>query len=184
VSTTFPRTRGSKRGYNVDQVEDFLEEARRAYTADPHLPVVISAASIRQTAFAMEKGGYSPIHVDAALERLEDAFAMRERDRAIGAAGGEAGWYGDARTVAQDVLDRLAREGGEKFSRTGILTSGYSVADVDAFCDRLGEYFQSGKPMSVEEVRTAAFRASKRGYAEWQVDLLLDSVVGVMLAVR
>jgi len=40
-------------------------------------------AIIRTTAFAMQKGGYSTSHVDAALERLEDAFASRERDRAF-----------------------------------------------------------------------------------------------------
>jgi len=38
--------------------------------------------------------------------------------------------------------------------------------------------------MSVEEVRTVAFRSSKRGYSEAQVDLLLDTVVTVMLAVK
>jgi DivIVA domain-containing protein len=33
-------------------------------------------------------------------------------------------------------------------------------------------------------VRTVAFRSRLRGYREWQVDLLLDAVVDVMLAVR
>jgi DivIVA domain-containing protein len=46
------------------------------------------------------------------------------------------------------------------------------------------DYFQNGKPMSVDQVRTVAFRSTKRGYSETQVDLLLDSVIGVMLAVR
>jgi DivIVA domain-containing protein len=184
VSTTFPRTRSGKRGYDVDQVEDFLEEARRAYSADPTLPGAISASSIRQIAFAMEKGGYSPIHVDAALERLEDAFATRERDRTMAQQGGKEGWYGQARSTAQVVLDRLDRPIGEKFTRTGILTQGYATKDVDAFAERLLDYFQNGKPMSVEEVRTIAFRGTKRGYSEAQVDLLLDTVVTVMLAVR
>ena len=40
------------------------------------------------------------------------------------------------------------------------------------------------QPMSVEDVRTVAFRPKKGGYREAQVDLLLDSVVNVMLAVR
>ena len=135
-------------------------------------------------AFALEKGGYSPVHVDAALERLEDAFAVRERDRAISQQGGREAWIGNARSTAQVVLDRLDRPAGEKFDRTGILTLGYSTKDVDAFAGRLLDYFQSGKPMSVEEVRTVAFRSSKRGYSEAQVDLLLDTVVTVMLAVK
>ena len=55
MSTTFPRARKSKPGYNVDQVEDFLEEARRAYTADRGDLGVVTAASIRRTAFALQK---------------------------------------------------------------------------------------------------------------------------------
>ena len=82
VSTTFPRSRKSVHGYKVDEVEDFLEEARRAYTADRGELGVVTATSIRRTAFSMQKGGYSTTHVDAALERLEDAFAARERERA------------------------------------------------------------------------------------------------------
>lgn len=38
--------------------------------------------------------------------------------------------------------------------------------------------------MSVEEVRTVTFREQRGGYREEQVDLLLDSVTDVMLAVR
>jgi len=135
-------------------------------------------------AFALEKGGYSPVHVDAALERLEDAFAVRERERAVAQQGGREAWIGNARSTAQVVLDRLDRPEGEKFDRTGILTLGYAVTDVDTFAQRLLDYFQRGAPMSVEEVRTVAFRSSKRGYSEAQVDLLLDTVVTVMLAVK
>ena len=183
VSTTFPRTRRSRSGYNVDQVEDFLEEARRAYTADPRDPTVLAANGIRTTAFSMQRGGYSPTHVDAALERLEDAFASRERERSF-AHSGDAAWYARARGSAQEILDRLAREPGHKFSRVGPLTTGYSARDVDAFATRLVGYFQHGKPMSVETVRTVVFAGSKRGYNETHVDLLLDAVIDVMLAVR
>ncbi|MCU1439630.1 MAG: DivIVA protein [Rhodoglobus sp.] len=183
MSTTFPRSRKSRLGYNVDQVEDFLEEARRAYTADPQQPNVLNAESIRTMAFAMQKGGYSTSHVDAALERLEDAFASRERERAFAQAG-DAAWYAKARGSAQTILDRLARPAGQRFSRAGLLTTGYDPKDVDAFADKLVSYFQHGKPMSVEHVRTVVFASRKRGYNETQVDLLLDAVIDVMLAVR
>ena len=183
MSTTFPRSRKSKLGYNVDQVEDFLEEARRAYTADQGSLAVVNAESIRTMAFAMQKGGDSTSHVDAALERLEDAFASRERERAF-ATEGDAAWYAKARSSAQAILDRLARPVGQRFSRVGPLTTGYSRKDVDAFTDRLVGYFQHGKPMSVDQVRTVVFRGARGGYNESQVDLLLDSVIDVMLAVR
>jgi DivIVA domain-containing protein len=183
VSTTFPRSRNSKQGYDIDQVEDFLEEARRAYGAQPGELTVVTAESIRRTAFGMQKGGYSPTHVDAALERLEDAFAVRERERALLEVG-DAAWYGRARQTAQAVLDRLDRPLRHRFKRVNIFSLGYHPKDVDAFADRLTQYFQDGKPMSVDEVRKAAFRTKRGGYYEPQVDLLLDSVVDVMLAVR
>ena len=183
MSTTFPRARKSKPGYNVDQVEDFLEEARRAYTADRGDLGVVTAASIRRTAFALQKGGYSTSHVDAALERLEDAFAARERERAF-ATTGDAAWYAQARSSAQEIIDRLARPEGQRFNRVGPFTTGYSPKDVDAFTNRLVGYFQAGKPMSVDHVRTSVFGSKKRGYNEQQVDLLLDAVIDVMLAVR
>ncbi|QYH35773.1 DivIVA domain-containing protein [Salinibacterium sp. M195] len=183
MSTTFPRTRKSKLGYNVDQVEDFLEEARNAYTSERTDSAVVTSQSIRKLAFAMHKGGYSPTHVDSALERLEDAFASRERDRAI-AEFGESAWYANARAEAQEILNRLARHGGKKFSRVSSFTTGYAVKDVDAFAEELANYFQHGAPLTIDRVRTVAFRSTKGGYREPQVDHLLDSVIDVMLAVR
>jgi DivIVA domain-containing protein len=144
---------------------------------------VVNATDIRRMAFSLEKGGYSPSHVDAALERLEDAFASRERERAIQERGDEA-WYTEARSIAREILDRLARPAGHRFDRVGFLANGYHRADVDAFATRLTNYFQDGRPMSIDEVRTVAFRPKKGGYREAQVDLLLDAVINVMLAVR
>ena len=66
----------------------------------------------------------------------------------------------------------------------GFLATGYKTRDVDDFTDRLIDYFQNGKAMSVDEVRTIAFRPVRGGYDEAQVDFLLDTVVTVMLAVR
>jgi DivIVA domain-containing protein len=183
VSTTFPRTRTSRRGYSIEQVEDFLEDARQAYATDPGQPTPVSAATIRTMAFDMQKGGYSPVAVDAALERLEDAFATRERERAVQLAGDQA-WYTQARGAAQEIMARLGRPPGHRFDRTSVLGSGYGRREVDAFANRLTAYFTQGTPMSVEEVRTVAFRPQRGGYREGQVDLLLDAVVNVMLAVR
>lgn len=184
MSTTFPRTRGSKRGYTIAEVEDFLQEARTAYTAPVTASVGLNATTIRTMAFSFQKGGYSTAHVDAALERLEDAFATRERERAFSQPGGDTAWYGAARSTAQVIIDRIDRDYGRRFTRVGSLSTGYNVRDVDAFADRLADYFQKGTPMSVDEVRTVVFRSSRGGYHETQVDLLLDTVIGVMLAVR
>lgn len=170
------------RGYDIAQVEDFLEDARRAYSAEPGSPTVLTSQSIRSTAFALQKGGYTTDSVDAALERLEDAFAGREREVAI-AAKGEQTWYEEVKAQAQEILDRVAGEDGHKFDRVSSFTLGYERKGVDAFCARLVSYFQ-GQALPVEAVRTVTFRSVRGGYREVQVDAVLDAVVDVMLAVR
>lgn len=183
MSSTFPRTRNSRRGYAIDQVDEFLEEARHAFNAESGSAGALASEDIRRTSFALQKGGYSPTHVDAALERLEDAFATREREGARAKMGDQA-WFGIARTNAKDIIDRLARPTGQRFRRAGILRDGYNRKQVDDFANRLSEYFLTGTPMSVDEVRRVAFRPAKGGYMESQVDYFLDSVIDVMLAVR
>lgn len=186
--STFPRTRTSTLGYDTEQVDEFLQTARRAYDGsaadgDSTDAPTLTAADIRHTAFSMKKGGYSTTHVDAALERLEDAFAAREREAARSEMGDTA-WFEQARTTAQVILNRLERPAGQRFDRVSFLTYGYNKGDVDRFANRLSKYFQDGRPMSVEEVRTVTFRPQRGGYREVQVDLLLDGVTDVMLAVR
>lgn len=181
MSTTFPRAR--KLGYDIDQVEDFLEDARRAYHAQPGETTVVSAEIIRQQAFAMKKHGYAPSHVDAALERLEDAFASKERERAFREQGDQV-WYAGARDDAQVILDRVVRPRGRRFKRVGWFTLGYSVREVDMLGDRISAYFQAGRPLSIEELRIVAFPAQRGGYHEIQVDRVIDAAIDVMLAVR
>jgi DivIVA domain-containing protein len=183
MGKTFPHSRRSKLGYRVDDVDEFLAAARRAYEAPPGGAAGIDSTTIRRAAFAMDKGGYSAAHVDAAMERLEDAFAAREREHGL-RTGGDKAWFGTARDTAQEIRARFDRPTRHRFDRVSFLSQGYSPGEVDEFCTRLEGYFADGAPLSVDEVRTVAFSSKRRGYREWQVDLLLDSVVDVMLAVR
>lgn len=183
MGTTFPLAKRPKLGYKIEQVEEFLLTARAVYDGTATRGVALSSDGIRRTAFAMAKNGYSTSHVDAALERLEDAFAAREREQAA-AAMGDAAWFQNARTSAQEILNRIARPEGHRFQRVSFLTTGYNVDDVDSFADRLSAYFEKGTPVTVDDVRTAVFRPQRGGYREVQVDILLDAVVDVMLAVR
>ena len=109
----------------------------------------------------MQKGGYSTAHVDAALERLEDAFAAEERQVAARLHGGEA-WLSEARTTAQVVSNRLARPEGQRFDRVSPLALGYRVRDVDRFADKLTRYFRDGWPISIDDVRTVVFSDAAR----------------------
>ncbi len=181
--STFPRARRSQPGYDIEQVEDFLEDARRAYATDARAATAIDSATIRRTSFPMQKGGYSPAHVDAALERLEEAFARREHERGVLEHGEEA-WYARVRERAQETLEQLRRPEGERFRRVSRISRGYRVTDVDRFAQRIAEYLSDGPEMTAREVRTAQFDAQFGGYDEDEVDHLLDTVVSLMLAVR
>jgi len=169
--------------HDADRVRTDRRGTGRKGTGRTGTGRTLDAGAIRHTSFRMRRGGYSPQHVDAALERLEDAFAARERERGIASVGEEA-WLRQARERADEIVARLSRAGGEKFRRVGRLSAGYAPEEVDRFLQRVQRYFQENRPMSVDEVRQAAFRTRRGGYSETQVDLFLDAVIAVMLAVR
>ena len=181
AQATFPRTSGRTRGYAPKDVDAFLERARLAFE-NPQGDAVLRAGDIRSAAFPLVKRGYQPDAVDAALSRVEDAFAARERKEALSAAGAGA-WIDQTRTQAQEILDHLAREPRRRFARARGLGYGYRVDEVDLVADKIAAYLAEGRPVTVEQVRTVAFRMQRRGYREEQVDALLDAVVDVMLAV-
>jgi DivIVA domain-containing protein len=177
---SFPTVARGERGYSPTQVDEFLQHARAVFDGREQ---GLAATDIRRAAFDLTKDGYEPVTVDAALERLEDVFAERERSSARRELG-EKEWFGRARELAQVIVNRLSRPDGERFARAGFFGHGYDIAQVDHFSSRLIRYFSEGLAVSVDEVRTVTFRSQRGGYSEAQVDLLLDSVTDVMLAVR
>ena len=178
--SNFPTVARGKRGYDPAQVDEFLERARSAFDGRAK---GLAATDIRRVAFDLKKEGYEPGMVDAALERLEDVFAGRERQAARSELR-EREWFGRARELAQVIVNRLNRPEGGRFSRVSFFTPGYSVDEVDRFASRLIRYFSEGVAITIDDVRTVTFSSQRGGYSEAQVDLLLDSVTDVMLAVR
>lgn len=176
----FPLTSGRQRGYHRSAVDTFLDAARGAFEDDRD---DFGADDVRSASFPLVKHGYVIADVDAALGRVEDAFASRRRARAVRAVGVEA-WVADARAEAQVILDHLSRPARHRFSRTGGLTFGYRIDEVDHVAGRISSYLRDGEALTVEQVRDAAFRMQRGGYREEQVDALLDATVDVMLAVR
>ena len=182
MTTTFPRAKRSSLGYDVSQVEAFLALARNAYDDEATAHNRLSSSDIRQASFAMQKGGFSCRHVDAALERLELAFARRERNRAIVTSGTQA-WVEAGQARLEVLLARFERPAKHRFNRVSLLSRGYSMRDVDAFADKASAALGESKPFSVDQVRAAIFRPKFRGYNETQVDLVLDGLVEVLIAV-
>jgi DivIVA domain-containing protein len=175
----FTLTTGRARGYHRAAVDTFLASARDAFEKDGDL----RAEDVRTASFPLVKGGYVVAEVDAALSRVEDAFAARERDRAVRAAGAGV-WVEQAREDAQVILDHLARPRRRRFARTGMLTFGYRVDEVDHVAGRIVRFLRDGDELTAEQLRSAAFRMQRGGYREEQVDALLDATIDVILAVR
>lgn len=179
---TFPAAQGRERGYDRAEVEDFLARARATFEGTARSDA-LTADDVREAGFSLVRNGFRVADVDAALGRIEEAFAARERERAIDAAG-PSQWVGAAKEEAQVILDRLTRPERERFSRVGWTSYGYRPADVDRAADRIVAFLQHGDPLDADQVRQAAFRLVRRGYREEQVDAVLDAVVRVILAVR
>lgn len=180
VAPTFPLTSGRQRGYHPAAVDSFLDSARTAFEQSRD---DFGADDIRAASFPLVREGYVIADVDAALSRVEDAFAQRARERAIKKVGVEE-WVARARDDAQRVLDHLSRPPRERFARTSILTFGYRIDEVDHVADRISAFLRDGDPLDADQVRDAAFRMQRGGYREEQVDALLDATVEVILAVR
>ncbi|WP_067243224.1 DivIVA domain-containing protein [Microbacterium resistens] len=180
ASAPFPLAQGREKGYQRSAVDAFLARAKTAFEANPP---ELDAASVRAVSFPLVRGGYRIAEVDAALARVEDAFAGRERSTALSQKGARA-WVSRARSEAQVILDHLNRPKGHRFARTGLLTFGYRVDEVDHVAERIVRYLRDGDALSAEQVRHTAFRMQRRGYREEQVDALLDATIEVLLAVR
>lgn len=184
-SAPFPTAPRGEFGYDRDEVERALAVARERYENFDNASggKRLTAKSIRHTAFTMRKRGYSAPHVDAALERLEDAVAVREQEERVGQIGREE-YLAETKDAARAILKRLERGPGQRFDRVSAFQRGYSVAEVDAFADRIDDFLRGKAPMTLREARGVAFTSKRRGYSEGQVDLLIDAVVDVMLAIR
>lgn len=176
----FALTSGRERGYHRAAVDAFLASARVAFESREG---DLRAVDVRTASFPLVRNGYVVADVDAALGRVEDAFAARERERTVRTRGAGA-WVEQARDDAQTILDHLARPARHRFARTGLLTFGYRIDEVDHVANRIVRFLRDGDPLTAEQIRSAAFRMQRGGYREEQVDALLDATIDVILAVR
>ncbi|MCU1572358.1 MAG: DivIVA domain repeat protein [Micrococcaceae bacterium] len=185
TAAAFPRVASRELGYNTSQVDQFLSRAQAYYAARDANLKAMSSRDIRTAVFDAARGGYQAQAVDAVLDRLEDAFAQRERDILVGRKGEEA-WLLQLGKTSATLRARLHRPDGERFRRPRRnLARSYHVDDVDALCRKLLGYFEQDKALSVDVVRRAVFRPAKGrdGYEESQVDAFLDRVIELMAGI-
>ena len=92
-----------------------------------------------------------------------------------------------ARKVAPVVITsstNTTREPRKRFRSAALFTYGYNRTDVDAFTDRIRDFYTNASPLSRADIRSATFRPQLGGYDEGQVDFMLDELLRVMLAAR
>ncbi|MDQ0769891.1 DivIVA domain-containing protein [Pseudarthrobacter defluvii] len=185
IPASFERVQRSEYGYNARQVDQFLQRARVSLETPETAADPVNSSDVRAVSFDPVKGGYSAAVVDAALDRLEDAFARRERDELIAARGEEA-WLREIGNLSGILRGRLHRPDGDRFRRPSKKNArSYDTHDVDRLCHELVAYLEQDKPLSVDSVRRAVFRPAvgQEGYEESQVDAFLDRVVELMAAI-
>jgi hypothetical protein len=173
---TFSLVKAPSKGYDVTAVDAFIAGAQASDSA-------VSSNDIRSATFPVVKGGYSISAVDAALESLEDTVAEREQQDRVSRSGADAA-TAESRALAQEILNRIAREPRNRFRGAPIFTYGYNRTDVDEFTDRIRAFYMDGGLLSRSDVRGVTFRPQLGGYHEGQVDLLLDELIRVMLAAK
>ena len=180
VSDTFPRASRFSKGYDVEQVESFLGRARVAYEENGR--VAMTSWHVRTVGFDLGRGGYDVDAVDAALDRIEDAFARREKQRGEERSG-SAAWQTQLRTQEASLRAQLSRPDGERFPRGSGMELTYDVEAVDDLCRRIEEAFGVGQPLAPDAVRLAVFKSRRgsRGYREASVDAFLDRVVELLV---
>lgn len=180
MTRMFPKLNVTQTGYHLSQVEDFFDDAREEYERGGPL----GAADVRAAAFDLVRGGYDPIAVDEALDRVETAFAVRERLQFI-EQHGQDDWMAEVARRATVLYPRLTRPEGLRF-KPPARGKGYQAPAVDRLMTRLVDYFDNGTPLSSHDLRVVTFPAGKKGnaYDEGSVDAFIDRAIDILLAVE
>ncbi|WP_067781306.1 DivIVA domain-containing protein [Actinomyces vulturis] len=181
MSDIFPRTRMRRPGYRPDQVDEYFHDAHELYEGGS--AAALDAERVRSTAFDIVRGGYDPAAVDQALDRLEKAFVKRRRQEFIDEHGRSA-WMEQVAQLATTLYERLLRPETLRFAPAR--RNGYKCAEVDAFMDRIANYFDSSEPLTSREVRDVTFSRAHgdKAYDEASVDRYLARVVEVLMSVE
>lgn len=179
MSAHFPLVAKGQLGYDTKQVDELIDLAR-SHFADPsgHL---VTASRLRNSQFALVKGGYSISAVDAALDRLDDAFGVQEAQKQI-AVTGHHGLEAKVEHLIELLQGRVQRKAGNKFRKVPWFLRGYSPRQVDQLLNDVGGWLQSGstgadRTERVVRLRSVVFKTKWGGYDEAQVDAFIDRSV-------
>ncbi len=198
-TTTIARVGKRKKGYDVHQVDAFLEQAHALYEADG---IQLHRSDIQDASFDIVKGGYVIPQVDAALERLEQAVTDKQTQYDI-AQLGRVAWKAQTEAQFQELDRHAQRAEGQRFAPAQPKTPSYDCKQVDRLIDRVlakaeaelerisagssGRQGPEADPtLTSQYVEDVSFtqRKGKHGYDERQVDYYLNACVNLLASLE
>lgn len=198
-TTTIARVGKRKKGYDVHQVDAFLEQAHALYEADG---IQLHRSDIQDASFDIVKGGYAIPQVDAALERLEQAVTDKQTQYDI-AQLGRVAWKAQTEAQFQELDRHAQRAEGQRFASAQPKTPSYDRKQVDRLIDRVlakaeaelerisagssGRQGPEADPtLTSQYVEDVSFtqRKGKHGYDERQVDYYLNACVNLLASLE
>lgn len=198
-TTTIARVGKRKKGYDVHQVDAFLEQAHALYEADG---IQLHRSDIQDASFDIVKGGYAIPQVDAALERLEQAVTDKQTQYDI-AQLGRVAWKAQTEAQFQELDRHAQRAEGQRFAPAQPKTPSYDRKQVDRLIDRVlakaeaelerisagssGRQGPEADPtLTSQYVEDVSFtqRKGKHGYDERHVDYYLNACVNLLASLE
>ncbi|EPI43464.1 DivIVA domain repeat protein [Gardnerella vaginalis JCP8522] len=191
-SSGIERVGKRKKGYSVEQVNDFLERAHSLYESSD---ISLTQKDIQDVSFDLEDEGYAIPQVDAALSRLERAVVDKTTQYEISNRG-KIVWKAQADEEYRVLLSHSQRDYKMRFDSAQSRKPSYDKKQVDNVVnkslDKIAVLFGYnpvwGSSLSDLDKIDAMFvsnvlftqRSGKRGYDERQVDYYLNACVRLL----
>ena len=181
-----------KLGYNVAQVDAFLERAHALYESDD---IRLTQQDIQDVSFDLEHDGYVIGQVDAALSRLERAVVDKCTQHDLSKCG-RVVWKAQADALYRKLLQHAQRDYRERFASGIPHRPSYSRKQVDIMVDQaldkianmLGHKLEWETDDDTLQTIDAMYVSNviftqctgKRGYDERQVDYYLGTCIRLL----
>lgn len=174
MTAHFSKTSKKNFGYEPAEVDELISQARTVFAQVE--AAITDEGFIRNAQFGLVKGGYEIALVDAALDRLDDAFGLQLARNTIRRSGHEA-----AREKLSQwrdtLLGRTERGKGKAFDSAGFLGKGYDRKAVDVALGNIAAHLAGSATLTTAQLREVKFKPVSGGYKESQVDAYLDKAV-------
>ncbi|MFM6980093.1 MAG: DivIVA domain-containing protein [Micrococcales bacterium] len=174
MTAHFAKTTKKNLGYDPAEVDALVDQARSIFALGD--ASVADEGFIRNSQFSLVKGGYEIALVDAALDRLDDAFGLQVARSTIRRHGFDASR--EKLTNWRDTLLARTKRGKNKaFDSAGAFSKGYHRKQVDVALGNIAAHLEGSAKLTTAQLREVKFKPVTGGYKEAQVDAYLDRAV-------